>query len=125
MDSPLPGWSGLAPRAFARQHGDPPGVDHDFGGGWGPHHDQRVSLRHPAGSRRGLLYAYDGLWDEYAVLAPDVSLAQAHTAYVQALEANRHMPVEDFADLVAHAGQTAALQPASNVQPVPHAGMEL
>jgi hypothetical protein len=86
-----PTW--LGPIAFQAQYGADdsihPGIDHDYGRRWGAAGDQRISLRHPPGADRGLLYAYDPTWDEYAVLSTGAS--------VQAVQARlcsggRHRP---------------------------------
>jgi hypothetical protein len=67
----------------ARFHRDhlPWGLDHDYGMTWGEHRQQRVCHRVTPGSDRGLLYAYDPLWNEYAVLAESVSSAVAGAAF--------------------------------------------
>jgi len=66
----------MGPRAFQSRYRPQPGVDRDFGRWWGPRHDQRVSHRRDTlDSPTGLLYAYDLMWDEYAVLGTDLPWA--------------------------------------------------
>jgi len=104
-----PTW--LGPMAFAAQFGPLPGVDHDYGMRWGPAGEQRISLRHPVAGDRGLLYAYDPTWDEYAVLSQDATAAAVRAAFTQAVGTNIHMSITDFAVLVAHHQTTPTLAP--------------
>jgi hypothetical protein len=67
---------------------------------WGERREQRISLRHLPGTNRGLLYAYDPTWDEYAVLAHDVPAPAVEAAFAQALDIDTHMHVLAFAELV-------------------------
>lgn len=92
-----PDWVG--PRAFNARYGGA-GVDHDFGMRWGERREQRISLRRRPGVERGLLYAYDPTWDEYAVLARDVPEPAVEAAFAQALGIDTHMHVLAFAELV-------------------------
>jgi hypothetical protein len=92
-----PHWMG--PTAFHVSHGAA-GVDHHFGMRWGERREQQISLRRLPGSERGLLYAYDPTWDEYAVLAHDVPEPAAEAAFIQALDIDIHMDVLSFAELV-------------------------
>ncbi len=104
-----PAW--LGSMAFAAQFGSLPGVDHDYGMRWGPAGEQRISLRHPVTGDRGLLYAYDPTWDEYAVLSQDATAAAVRSAFTQAVGTNIHMSVTDFASLVASHEATPTLAP--------------
>ncbi len=104
-----PAW--LGPMAFAAQFGSLPGVDHDYGMRWGPAGEQRISLRHPMAGDRGLLYAYDPTWDEYAVLSRDATAAAVRSAFTQAVGTNIHMSVTEFASLVARHEATPTLAP--------------
>lgn len=92
-----PDWVG--PQAFAARYGRD-GVDHDFGMRWGERREQRISLRRHPDADRGLLYAYDPTWDEYALLAQDVPQAAVEAAFTQALDIDTHMHVLAFAELV-------------------------
>jgi hypothetical protein len=92
-----PQWVG--PLAFHGIAGDP-GADREFGMRWGERHDQRIALRCTPGASRGLLYAYDPLWDEYAVLGRDVHVSAVDAASKQALDMDIHMRVLEFAELV-------------------------
>lgn len=104
-----PSWIG--PMAFASQFGSLPGVDHDYGMRWGQAGAQRISLRRPVASDRGLLYAYDPTWDEYTVLSQDATAAAVRSAFTQAVGTNIHMSVTDFASLVARYETTPTLTP--------------
>jgi hypothetical protein len=57
------------------------GVDHDFGTGWGPHRNQRVSLRLAPGQAHGVLYVYDPLWNEYNLLDHSATLDETARAF--------------------------------------------
>lgn len=94
---PEPDWVG--PQAFNARYRTV-GVDHDFGMRWGEQREQRISLRRHPDVPHGLLYAYDPTWDEYAVLAHDVSEPAVEAAFAQALDIDTHMHVLDFAELV-------------------------
>ena len=89
----------VGPQAFEAMAGQP-GTDRDFGMRWGERREQRITLRCIPGESRGLLYAYDPLWDEYAVLATQVPAAAVEAAFTQALDINTHMHVLEFAELV-------------------------
>lgn len=84
---------------FRRQLAHLPGVDHDCGMRWGSTGDQRLTLRHPTGADRGLLYAYDPIWDEYAVLGRNVPVAAVDAAFARAVQSDIHMSPADFAAL--------------------------
>lgn len=103
----------VGPIAFARQHPGPPGIDVDFGDHWGLRGDQRVSWRHDLGADVGLLYAYDPLWDEFAVLAPEVSRSVVDQAYRLAARDPRVTTVELFAVLT----RRLRLTPMPRVEP--------
>jgi hypothetical protein len=89
----------IGPKAFQAGNANA-GVDHHFGMRWGERREQRISLRQLPGAERGLLYAYDPTWDEYAVLLRDVPKAAAEAAFSQALDVDIHMKVLAFAELV-------------------------
>lgn len=90
----------LGPLAFSRRYAGW-GADQDFGDQWGHHRDQRITHRHQLGADTGLLYVYDSTWNEYAVLGEDVSLAAVGEAVVCAQAVKPHLPVTDFAALLA------------------------
>ena len=93
-------WVGA--KAFDAQHHSIRGVDRDYGMRWGSRSDQRISLRLDGdGATHGLLYAYDKTWQEYAVLSTNAPRAAVDRAYAHALDTDSHLPVEDFAGLVA------------------------
>ena len=77
-----------------------PGVDRDYGMRWGEKGNQRISWRAPLDASRGLLYAYDPLWDEYQVLGTDVPRQAVDAAFKQALESDIHMKVAAFGEIV-------------------------
>ena len=83
-----------------RQFGDVPGIDRDFGMRWGDRGDRRISLRRTPDATSGLLYAYDPLWDEYAVMGRDVPTAAVEAAFAQALDVDVHMDVAAFNEIV-------------------------
>jgi hypothetical protein len=92
----------IGPLAFKARYGMQPGVDRDFGTCWGPRHDQRVSHRRAAlDSVTGRLYAYDLIWDEYAVLAADVTAAAVEAVINRALACDMPLLAEVFARLLA------------------------
>jgi len=72
------GWIGQA--RFDQRYGAT-GLDQDFGMHWGPHGNQRVSLRIAPDASHGLLYVYDPLWNEYDVLDGSVMLEEARAAF--------------------------------------------
>ena len=76
------------------------GLDHHFGMRWGERREQRISLRRHPAAERGLLYAHDPTWDEYAVLAHDVPEPAVEAAVAQALDIDTHMHVLAFGELV-------------------------
>jgi hypothetical protein len=94
----------VGPLAFVRRHPGPPSVDLDLGTTWGPRGDQRISWRHGLGADVGMLYAYDPLWDEFAVLAPRVSRDVVLRAYRQAAANPRATTVEALAALTQRTG---------------------
>lgn len=84
-------------RAFQALHGHS-GIDEDFGTHWG--RDVRISLRRTPGTDTGLLYAYDQLWDEYAVLANPIAGSVARAAFHTALATDDHMDPREFTTLL-------------------------
>jgi hypothetical protein len=86
---------------FDQAHGIA-GLDHDFGMQWGPHQNQRISLRLAPGRSDGLLYVYDSLWNEYNVLNGSVSLTEARAAFddVTRRFGYRGIGVDVFADAI-------------------------
>jgi hypothetical protein len=92
-------WMGR--HAFTARYAVQPVVDPILATRWGPRHDQSVS-HHLAtvDSPTGLVYAYDLTWDEYAVLATDVTRAAAEAALGRALASEAHLTVEVFAGLL-------------------------
>ena len=93
-----PQW--LGPQAFRAQYGHVAGVDRDYGMRWGEKGNQRISWRAPLDASRGLLYAYDPLWDEYQMLGTDVPRPAVDAAFDQALDSDIHMDVGAFAEIV-------------------------
>ena len=89
----------VGPQAFSARIGGA-GIGHDFGMRWGERREQRISLRLRYGADRGLLYAYDPTWDEYACLADGVAEPAVEAAFAQALDIDTHMHVLAFAELV-------------------------
>ena len=117
LGPPEPDWVG--PQAFAARVGGA-GIDHDFGMRWGELREQRISLRLRHGADRGLLYAYDPTWHEYAFLADDVAEPAVEAAFAQALDIDTHMHVLAFAELVRchqllHGGAARPTTPAAVV----------
>jgi len=91
----------MGPRVFKARYGVQPGVDRDFGMWWGPRRDQRVSHRGDTlDSPKGLLYAYDLTWDEYAVLATDIPWAAVEAIINRALASDTRMSAEAIAGLL-------------------------
>lgn len=90
----------IGPQAFDARFGDVPGIDRDFGMRWGDRGDRRISLRRTPDATSGLLYAYDPLWDEYAVMGRDVPTAAVEAAFAQALDVDVHMDVAGFNEIV-------------------------
>lgn len=111
----------MGPLAFKARHGAQPGVDRDFGHGWGPRHDQRLSHRRATlDSPTGLLYAYDLTWDEFAVLATDIPAGAVEAVINRAMAMGVQMSAEVFAGLlVAHlVAQVRVAEPAPEVATV-------
>lgn len=90
----------IGSQAFKAKFGDVPGVDRDFGMRWGERGDRRISLRRTPDATSGLLYAYDPLWDEYAVMGRDVPTAAVEEAFAQAVQVDVHMDVTAFNEIV-------------------------
>jgi len=78
------------------------GIDHDCGVMWGPHRNQRVSLRLAVGSDQGVLHVYDPMWDEYNVLDHSATLAEVRRAFhtVVTTVGYRGIGVDALADAV-------------------------
>lgn len=74
------GLTWVSPRAFEVQHGRR-GIDEDYGLGWGRSRSTRISWRRLPDCDQGLLYAFDTVWDEYAVLADPVHRDVVREAY--------------------------------------------
>jgi hypothetical protein len=112
----------IGPKAFETQHGNIRGIDRDYGMRWGERSNQRISLRLDGDeATHGLLYAYDPIWQEYAVLSTTAQRAAVDRAFAHALDTNIHMSVEDFTELVGTYGAaldsaTAETQPSMQVQ---------
>jgi hypothetical protein len=95
------------------------GFDHEYGAVWGPRHDQRVSLRLAGGATSGLLYAYDPLWDEYAILQPDAAQVDVEAAFARIVKWNGPAGV-DVSELAHHLeAVTRAGEPRSDQVDVP------
>lgn len=90
----------IGPQAFNARFGDVPGIDRDFGMRWGERGDRRISLRRTPDATSGLLYAYDPVWDEYAVLGRDVPTPAVEAAFSRALQVDIHMDVAAFNEIV-------------------------
>jgi hypothetical protein len=89
------------------------GGEIDYGFFWGARHDQRVSLRlHGTGSA-GVLYAYDPLWDEYRILASDISRRDAAAAVAEVADVlgTRGLPVDVLAQTLQY--RLSRVQPAT------------
>ena len=95
LGAPAPSLEWVGPATFRALHGGS-GIDQDFGTHWGPGGQVRISLRRAPGTDTGLLYAYDQLWDEYAVLADPVSGSVVRAAFHTALATDEHMDPREF-----------------------------
>lgn len=115
--TPTPQLDWVGPITFARRHPGPPGIDVDLGHDWGPRGDQRISWRHDPDGTVGLLYAYDPLWDEFAVLATDMARGVVEHAYRLVARDPRVATVEAFAALA----RRLVLTPMPRIEP---AGLE-
>ncbi|WP_347351226.1 hypothetical protein [Intrasporangium sp.] len=102
---PVPGLEWVGPRQFAACHGVVTVADRQFGARWGARGEQRITLRPDPVSGRGVLFAYDPTWDEYAVLATGVTPAAVEAAFADATQIDIHLDPARFAQLV-HAHQT-------------------
>jgi hypothetical protein len=95
----------IGPKAFESQHRTIRGIDRDYGMRWGQRSNQRISLRLDGDEAiHGLLYAYDPIWQEYAVLSRTAQRAAVDRAFAHALDTDIHMSVENFAQLVGTCG---------------------
>jgi hypothetical protein len=109
---PRPDLEWVGRKAFETQHGNIRGIDRDYGMRWGRRSNQRISLRLDGDeATHGLLYAYDPVWQEYAVLSTTAQRSAVDRAFAHALDTDIHMSVEDFTELVGTYG--AALDSAS------------
>jgi hypothetical protein len=114
----LPAVRWISAARFDR-HVSEAGFDHEYGELWGPRHDQRVSLRLAAGATAGVLYAYDPLWDEYAVLHPDAEQVDVEAAFARIVKWNGPAGV-DVSELAQHLETvTRASEPCSDQPDVP------
>lgn len=95
---PVLDWIG--PKAFDAQCGDVPGTDQDYGVRWGDCGNQRISLRREPGASTGMLYAYDPVWDEYALIRHSVPADAVTDVFLQALRRDEHLPLELFVRLL-------------------------
>lgn len=95
--TPAPTLTWVGPRAFETAYGHLPGADEHFGTTWGPQATQRISLRRTPGADAGLLYAYDPLWDEYAVLATHATVDAVRATVEQAKASGNQLSLADFA----------------------------
>jgi hypothetical protein len=77
--APRMGLDWVGPRTFQARH-DPSGTDENLANSLGPNRSIRISWRRDPGRHVGLLYAYDQLWDEYAVIAACVDRDLAREA---------------------------------------------
>jgi hypothetical protein len=99
----------LGPRAFVAQYGPGTPADRHYGMRWCARGDQRITLRPNAAGDRGLLFAYDPTWDEYAVLADDVQTRAVDAALQHAVQIDIHLDPGRFAQLVReHATRSTA-----------------
>jgi len=96
----MPALRWMGPVAFARACGSVPGINHDLGTRWGPNCDQRVSLRVGVGLDAGVLYVHDPTWDEYAVLATDVTLAEVEDGCARIRRLGEEPTVEHLATVL-------------------------
>jgi hypothetical protein len=95
------------------------GFDHHYGELWGPRHDQRVSLRLAADATSGVLYAYDPLWDEYAILHPGAAQVDVEAVFARIVKWNGPAGV-DVSELARHLeAVTHAGEPRSDQVDVP------
>lgn len=111
----------VGPRVFAARYGLVTDADHHYGSRWGARGEQRITLRpNPVGDQ-GLLFVYDPTWDEYAVLATDVTPSAVQAAYAHATQVDIHLDPARFARLV----HEHAVDPALGAIPTRGAGHEL
>jgi hypothetical protein len=115
-DFTSPQW--LGPRAFSSRYGHLHGVDRDYGMRWGERGNQRISWRARLDASRGLLYAYDPLWDEFQVLGTDVPRQAVDAAFKQALDSDVHMDVGAFSEIVRAESLLARVRPIEPIAPV-------
>jgi len=74
----------VGPRTFQARH-ECIGTDEDLASSLGPNRSIRISWRRDPGRHVGLLYAYDQLWDEYALIAACVDRDLAREACQRAV----------------------------------------
>ena len=68
----------------------------DLGFDWGDGRDTRISCRREPDATRGLLYAYNRTWDEYAVLADNISVDHVETVYKATVLGVGHPSLDAF-----------------------------
>jgi hypothetical protein len=85
----------ISPARFRLSTTGVDGVEVDYGVFWGARHDQRVTLRLHRHDPDGVLYAYDPLWDEYRILADNLTRRDVDAAVgeVTAVLGSRGVPV--------------------------------
>lgn len=86
----------VGPLAFQRATVAQRGTDMDLGFDWGDGRDTRISCRREPDATRGLLYAYNRTWDEYAILADNISVQHVETVYKATVLGAGHPSLDAF-----------------------------
>ena len=86
----------VGPLAFQRATAAQRGIDMDLGFDWGDGRDTRISCRREPDATRGLLYAYNRTWDEYAVLSDSISVQHVETVYKATVLGDGHPSLDAF-----------------------------
>jgi len=86
----------VGPLAFQRATAAQHGIDMDLGFDWGDGRDTRISCRREPDATRGLLYAYNRTWDEYTVLADNISVEHVEAVYQATVLGAGHPSLDAF-----------------------------
>ncbi|QGN58901.1 hypothetical protein [Nostocoides sp. HKS02] len=76
------------------------GIDHDTGSRWGALADIRIFHRLTTGASKGLLYAHDRTWDEYAILDPAAHVDTVAATVREASHPGPNLALDDFVALL-------------------------
>ena len=97
---PAAGLTWVGQLSFDRLTRGHAGIDHDAGSQWGPRGDIRIFHRLTTGASKGLLYAHDRTWDEYAILDPAAHVDTVAATVREASHPGPELLLDDFVTLL-------------------------